>query len=214
MARNTHNAKRTLFKRAAALLLLPALAMSLTSCLLQLDNDGGNLIDKKNGITYLPAPITFEPQTLATEPYAECKSLGIELYEIEGLPSDEWLSEPFDGIGGVYYSDKITLPTLEEFDADLMYICVEQVITVSIGTVDDKTGIDAIVDSFVSGEPTAIIQSGNSYKLKFSSDKYPGLYYNLIYIEGDDGENYIYDRSTQTCVDVGDVLQTYMPRED
>ena len=35
-----------------------------------------------------------------------------------------------------------------------------------------------------------------------------------MYIEGDDGENYIYDRSTQTCVDVGDVLQTYMPRED
>ena len=95
-----------------------------------------------------------------------------------------------------------------------MYICVEQVITVSIGTVDDKTGIDAIVDSFVSGEPTTIIQSGSSYKLKFSSDKYPGLYYNLMYIEGDDGENYIYDRSTQTCVDVGDVLQTYMPRED
>ena len=214
MAISTHSAKFKMNARAFVLLFLPLMLLSLVSCTKQLYNEGGNLVDRDNGITYIPAPITFEPQTLAAEPYAECSELGIELYEIEGLPGDEWLSEPFDGIGGVYYSDKLTLPTLEEFDADLMYICVEQVITVSIGTVDDKAGIDAIVTSFVSGEPTTIIQSGNSYKLKFSSDKYPGLYYNLIYIEGDDGENYIYDRSTQTCVDVGDVLQAYMPRED
>ena len=35
-----------------------------------------------------------------------------------------------------------------------------------------------------------------------------------MYIEGEDGESNICDRSTQTCVDVGEVLQTYMPRED
>ena len=98
------------------------------------------------------------------------------------------------------------------FDADRMYICQEKVITVSLGTVDDKDDIDAVVKAFTEGEPVSLVQEGESYKLKFASDKYPGLYYNLMYIEGGDGNNYIYDRTTKTCVDVGDVLLDYLPR--
>ncbi len=39
--------------------------LSLVSCTKQLYNEGGNLVDRENGVTYIPAPITFEPQTLA-----------------------------------------------------------------------------------------------------------------------------------------------------
>lgn len=205
--------KRSRFLRLSALTLTLIIAMTaLTSCLESFKLVDGNLLDEKTGITYIGAPICFEPAVLAAEPFAKCSKLKIELYEIEGQAREEWISEPYEGIGGVWYAEGIELPTLESFDANLMYICVEKSITVALGTVSEQEDIDAIISAFVDGEPCAIVQSGESYKLKFASDKYAGIYYNLIYVEGDDGENYIYDRTTQTCVNVGDVLLEYLPR--
>ncbi len=169
--------------------------------------------DKKNGVTYVSAPLCYEPERTGEEVYATCKKLKLDLYEIDGLEPTEWLSEQYEGIGGVWHSEDTTLPDdITGFDADRMYICQEKVITVSLGTVDDKDDIDAVVKAFTEGEPVSLVQEGESYKLKFASDKYPGLYYNLMYIEGGDGNNYIYDRTTKTCVDVGDVLLDYLPR--
>lgn len=199
--------------------LLCALVVSCTlfaSCsgLVSLTNDGGNLVDKKNGITYAMAPICFEPISTEIEPYAECTSLNLQLYGIIGLDTDTWLSEKYDGIGGVYYNQAtVTLPTLDEFEPTQIMICAEGTITTGLGSVTEQADVDAVVEAFVNGEVTALVQSGDSYKLKFSSEKYDGIYYNLIYIEGDDGENYIYDRSTKTCVNVGGVLLDYLPRE-
>ena len=81
--------------------------------------------------------------------------------------------------------------------------------------VDDAKDTAAVVRAFTEGEPTAMVHAGSGYELKFTTDKeeYAGIYYTLMYVEGDDGKNYIYDRSTQICVDVGDVLLTYMPRD-
>lgn len=201
-------------KKRVILLTAALLSLSLLcSCTLSLAEQDGKLIDKKNGVTYLGAPICFEPSNIDSEVYARCKKLKIELYPITGQPTSEWLSEPYDGIGGVWYADTITLPTLEEFDADELYICVESVITTALGVVTDKADIDAVADSFINGTPVNIVNSGKSYKLKFASEKYPGIFYNLLYIVGDDGKNYIYDRSTKTCVEAGDVLAKYISGE-
>ena len=194
-----------------AALIIPA--VFLTSCTLSLTEQDGKLVDKKNGVTYVSAPLCYEPERTGEEVYATCKKLKLDLYEIDGLEPTEWLSEQYEGIGGVWHSKDTTLPDdITGFDADRMYICQEKVITVSLGTVDDKDDIDAVVKAFTEGEPVSLVQEGESYKLKFASDKYPGLYYNLMYIEGGDGNNYIYDRTTKTCVDVGDVLLDYLPR--
>ena len=90
----------------------------------------------------------------------------------------------------------------------------------------------------MNGEAHDIPTSGKSYKLKFESEEYPGIYYNLLYIltsheeseldengnpiiEIIDGEkveltkyvygHYIYDRSTRRCVDIGEILEKYIP---
>lgn len=201
--------KKRIIILASALLALSLLC----SCALSLAEQDGKLIDRKNGITYIGAPICFEPSNIDAEVYARCKKLGIELYPITGQPTTEWLSEPYEGIGGVWYADTITLPTLTEFDADRLYICVESMITTAIGIVTDKSDIDAVAGSFVNGTPGDIVNSGKSYKLKFESQKYPGIFYNLLYVVGSDGRNYIYDRSTKTCVEVGGVLDKYMSGE-
>ncbi|MBQ8510257.1 MAG: hypothetical protein IJ493_10165 [Clostridia bacterium] len=202
-------------KKYIAVLLLLVFCVVMSSCqnLVKLTEENGKLIDKANGITYVGAPICFEPAVLEEEPYAKCSGLKLTLYPIQGQDTSLWLSEVYEGIGGVWYAEEsVTLPTLEEFDADTLYICMEETITVGIGKITEKADIDAVVKSFTAGESCAIVQSGEKYKLKFASEKYEGIYYNLLYVEGSDGENYIYDRSTQTCVNVGDVLLEYMPR--
>lgn len=193
------------------------LALCLSSCanLVSLVDRNGMLENREEGIMYVCAPVCFEPISVQEEPYAKCSSLKMKYHEVIGQPVTDWISEPYSGIGGMYYNmDTVTLPTLAEFDAGKIIICVEDVLTIGVGEVADKDDVTAVVKAFTEGEETAIVQEGSSYKLKLVSDadEYEGIYYNLIYVEGDDGENYIYDRSTKTCVNVGDVLQEYMPR--
>jgi hypothetical protein len=205
---------KPMLRRIAIITALLTIAVLFVSCnnLVKLTYDNGKLIDEKNNITYLTAPICFEPAVTAAEPYAKCSKLKITLYEIKGQDVSQWLAESYDVSGAVYYAESIQLPSLEEFDADLIHICIEQTITAGIAKVTDKEAVESVISAFINGEPCPIVQSGSSFQLKFESKKYAGIFYNLIYVEGDDGENYIYDRSTQTCVNVGDVLQEYLPR--
>lgn len=219
-------------KKTALLAAFILTALLLCSCALNLTEQDGKLVDKKNGITYLPAPICFEPVRTDEELYAKSKTL--ELYPITGLDTSEWISEPYDGIGGVWYSDKLTLPTLEEFEANRIYICVESTITTALGQVTEQSDVDAVVNAFMTGEKVSVPDSGKSYKLKFESEKYPGIYYNLLFIakpmEGEqtialDPDNpdselktvpyyyydcFLYDRSTKTCVKIGNELEKYL----
>ena len=214
------------------------IAATLCSCAVNLTEKDGNLVDSKNGITYRYAPFCFEPSHTDAEVYAKCKKLNLELYPVTGQPTSEWISELYEGIGGLWYADTITLPTLEEFGTDKVYICIESVITTSLGQITEKSDIDALIDAYVNGEQCAIPTSGKSYKLKFESPDYPGIYYNLLYIltsheetvldeNGDpvvevvEGEevtltkyvygHYIYDRSSGSCVDIGEILEKYIP---
>lgn len=180
---------------------------------LTLAYDNGNLTDRKSGTTYIITPMCFEPIATELEPYAVCTDPALELFGIVGCDPSIWLSEKFEGIGYVYFAGaEDELPSIDEFDANTIVICVEQTITTGIGTVSDKMDIENIVDSFINGERTTIIPEGDFYKLKFASDKYPGIYYNLLYIEAYNGENYIYDRSTKTCSAVGEAMYKYLPR--
>lgn len=73
-------------KRIALLSALILSAVLFCSCALTLTEQDGKLIDKKNGITYLPAPICFDPISTDAEVYA--KSGKLELYPITGLDTD------------------------------------------------------------------------------------------------------------------------------
>ncbi len=205
-----HRISLILYALLATLLFLVSCSVSGP---LTLTYDKGNLTDQKNSITYTITPMCFEPIATELEPYAVCTDPELELFGIVGCDTSVWLSEKFEGIGYVYFAgEEDQLPSIDEFDANLIVICVEQTITTGIGTVSDKEDIKNIVDAFINGERTTIIPEGDFYKLKFASDKYPGIYYNLLYIEADNGENYIYDRSTKICSAVGEAMYEYLPR--
>lgn len=198
-------------KKIALSITLILIITLICSCTMELVEKDGKLIDSKTGITYVSAPICFEPSHTDEELFAKCKTLSIELYPVTGQSTELYIAEQYDGIGGLWYAEgEVTLPTLEEFSAEKIYICVEGLITTAIGQVTDPDDIAAIVDVFENGETCSVPNEGKSYKLKFESSEYPGIYYNLLYIIGDE-TNYIYDRSTKRCVDADLLLEEYLP---
>ena len=198
---------------AAALLITTLGAAGCSDLPVMAVTESGALYDEEKGITYVGAPVCFEPVRLEAEPFARCKHPKTELYAIEGQSTDIWIAEWFAGdISGLYVAEGTVLPTLEEFGADHLIICMEGTRTVGIGVVENAEDVAAIVDAFTSGEVCEPVSDGSSYELALSSAKYEGLYYNLIYTEGADGGNYIYDRSTKRCVNVGDALTKHMSR--
>ncbi len=197
-------------KTVAATALLLSLSL-LCSCTPKLTEKDGKLIDSKSGITYVAAPLCFEPSHIDDELFGECKELGLELYPVTGQPTELYISEKYEGIGGIWYAEgEVVMPTLDEFGAERVYICVETMITTAIAQITDKDDIDAIIDVFMSGEACSSPNDGKGYKLKFESPDYAGIFYNLLYIAGDE-TNYIYDRSTKRCVDAGLLLEKYLP---
>lgn len=171
----------------------------------------GKYIDKAGGVTYLSAGVSYEPVSVGEE-YAEYNKT--VLYRIGFLNPKEWLTEKYEGIGSIYYSEDLKLPEFGEFEAVKILICAVDVITISINTVEDKADINAVAELYLNGEQTELpIDGRNSYHLKFASDKYPGIYYNILYVEGRDGRNFLFDRDTKRCVEAGKALEKYLWNE-
>ena len=163
--------------------------------------------DKSNGITYYAAGVSYEPQAVGSQ-YAKYKKS--VLHEIVGLDPKLWLTESYEGIGSIFYSSEITLPTLLEFEPDSFIICFVGDLIQSLKAVESQEDIDAILDAIANGEDAELpISAEESYHLKFTSAKYPGIYYDLLYVRNSDGKCYIFDRDTKRCVEIGDTVSKY-----
>lgn len=184
---------------------------ALTSCadkLIQLKNENGLLVNKSQGLAYKSLPTYFEPaETL--EEYAEFKSgkLTLTLYSLAGMDPTEWLSEKYAGIGVVFCAEDIEVPTLSSFEANKIILCKSAEITIGIETFEDPEFIDTVIDMYENGEEAEwpLINSIGIYQIKFVSEKYPGIYYNLEYGVFEEG-TFIYDRSTKKCVPGGNIF--------
>ncbi|NLE13929.1 MAG: hypothetical protein GX628_09695 [Clostridiales bacterium] len=197
---------KIIFLLLAALLPI-AVFISCSSGIVKITYEDGKYIDKTNGITYLPAGDSYEPTAIG-EPYAEYD--GGTLYNIPGLDPELWLAEEYDGIGSIFYSEETELPALENFGATEAYICVEDAITMHLQTIDNQSVINRIIEALTGCEDNLQLPSGGtSYHIKFMSETYPGIYYDILYVECDSGD-YLYDRDTKQCCDAGRILKAYL----
>ena len=190
------------------------MTIAVTSCsgLVKLKYEDGKYLDSRNGVAYISAPVCFEPEAVGKE-YAEYNQT--VLYAVYGLDPKEWLTEAYEGIGSMYYSDKIELPTLETFGAKSAYICISDAITIKIGEIDSAEKTEELIRLFSEGEEVALPADGTmSYHIKFISDSYPSIFYDVLYVEHDSQHNYLYDRSTKRCVDIGRELKEYLPSDE
>lgn len=191
--------------------LLPLLfitAVLLTSCsqLIRITYKDGKYIDSVNNIQYENASVSYEPVSEGTEYASYNKTV---LYTIPGAEPTEWLAEKYEGIGSVFYSEDTVLPALSEFEASGIQIFVSGFNNLAVASIDDAEVIAELTDILANGEQTEAKNTDDSYSLKIASDKYPFLYYNLVYIISSDGERYVYDRGTKKTVAVGTLLDKY-----
>lgn len=188
-------------------------AIYLTSCsqIIRITYKDGLYIDAANNIKYTNASVSYEPVSVGSE-YAQFNKT--TLYTIPGTEPKQWLTEKYEGIGSVFYAEGVALPTLAEFGATKIQVCVSELKTVGIATIEDAAVIAKVVDALENGEQTEVKNSSDSYYLKVASDNYPFLYYNLIFIKASDGERYLYDRGTKRNVAVGTLLDKYLPNNE
>ncbi len=161
------------------------------------------LVEKNGNLSYLWAPISYEPAYVG-DAFAEWD--GKYLYTVKNWNPEVLLTEEYGGIGGLLYAESYTLPTLAEMGADKIFVCTATDATICILEIDEDAVIDDAVRYLQTGTPTDLPQSSNdTYYLKFHASKYEGIYYNIVYLavgEDTDAQHYLYDRSTKQCVEI------------
>lgn len=190
-------------------LCITCLTLSSCSSLISLSYENDLLIDKKNNVRYTYAPASFEPASIGEE-YAEYKKTNTVLYKIPGLSPQEWLAEQYEGVGSLFYSTSIALPSLGEFEANEIFVSVSADVSITLANITDADDIAAVINALENGEKEILPATyTNCYDLKFASDKYPCIYYKVYYFDCGGDNCYIQDRGTGKCVYVGAMLREY-----
>lgn len=191
-----------------------AAVISLTACssTIALTPEGGLYHDASHDVAYAMAPMCYEPQRIG-DAYASFKSGSTEviLYEVDGLDPTDYLTEAYSGASSMFVASDITLPDLAGFAPTIIHMCVQSNSVWEFSTVTDPAEINEIVRVYTEGEsvPYPAKTPNADLRFKFESPTYPGLYYNLVYVDYGDAR-YLYDRETRRCVEVGDLLREYI----
>jgi len=199
-------------KRITLAIISVILAVCMSACgdmITLTKNSDGTLTDKKNGTTYLYAPLCYQPSLTGIEPYAADEDT--EYFAIGELDSALWLTDSF---GTVYCAQgKVSLPEdFADFEADKLYICIEETITTQLASVEDADKVAEIIDACRNGEKVTHSSGDKRYHLKFSSSKYPNIYLALDYYVSASGANYVYDRyGSGEARSLGGLLFDYLP---
>lgn len=201
---------KQLLKRILCAALLVC-AVSVTACEkkirvdvhLNYDAERDALVEDNLGLDYRFASISYEP-AIITEPYADWED--VILYQVKGWDPKELLTEEFSGVGGLLYAADKPLPELVDMNCNLIHVCKSGYITMGLSVVDDAEVVGEAVSYLIDGAAVDLPEDGHTtYHLKFQSDVYEGIYYNVLFImrgEGEDGDYFLYDRGTKKCVEV------------
>ena len=163
------------------------------------------LVETEYGLADGFASVSYEPAYVG-DAYADWEET--VLYEVKGWSPEVLLTEEWGGIGSMLYALDSPLPTLREMNPDTIYVCSTGTTTSCLLTVDDLDTVTEAAYYFLTGEAIALPEDGDvSYSMKFHSDDYAGIYYNLVYIqrgEGEEREIFLYDRGEKRCVQIPD----------
>ncbi len=200
-----------LFRRITAALCTLTMLLSLAACgngLVPLQYEDDQFVNRASGLVYIAAPISYEP-TVIGEAYAYCESADLTLYRVDDNDPPYWMSTENAGeLTTVFYRDLTALPTLAAFQANAIHVCESDYYTFEVVCIDDEAFVESVVTQFETGAE-AVLPEGASllhYDMKFASPDWPEIYINLNYYEFESG-NYLYNRGTRRCVEVGDLFE-------
>ncbi len=211
------NTKTTL-GRVLALTLVP-LMLCLASCGMTLKESGAEgAVDKSSGTVWKHASTCYEAIELGEKvgKLQVSSKYSLDLHKITDMDETKWLATQD---GDVLYAEGTTLPTLTEMNPTSARICVEDETTKALGVIQDAEKLSAIMSAYTQDKsldyPAKIPL--RTYRVRFISPDYPGLYYSLTYIEysadyvSNDvnyGKYFLYDAFDKIFVPVGDEIHT------
>lgn len=167
------------------------------------DSTSDVLLDEERGIAYAFASVSYEPAYVG-DAYADWEST--VLYQVKGFSPKQLLTEEWTGVGGLLYNRENPLPSLEEMNPDEIYVCTSGMATSCILTIDDAKVVSDAVYYLQNGENVPLPEDGEmTLSMKFLSDDYEGIYYNVLYIERGEGEArqvFLYDRGEKKCAEI------------
>ena len=177
----------------------------------------------ENGVLYKYAPLGYEPTVQGGEYGLITGVMEEKLYTVGDLSPEEWLTTEYSGSATLlFYNSTINLPTLSEMNCDTVFICEQDVNAYSVATVGGaeskdtdgdreviKTLIEAICDTEAENEMWPRGDASETFRLKMYSEEWPAIYYSLTYAVCSGG-NFVYDKITKRCVNVGDLLTPYL----
>lgn len=226
--------RKTIMIRILGLVLSAVAVLSVLSCSEKtptLTSDGqGGYKDSKTEISYRGAPDSYEAKNYLKDKVI-AENDGISFYALEGASSTEWLWSP--AFQMLLYARELTLPTIETFGTSGIYVYVEE--DLRLKTVYDETSsekIEEILSAYQDGEEVPYDKGKAAryvFYLKLYSEEYSFLLYNLLYVQYSEdyivydvdengevvgetnyGKDFLYDRSADRCVAMGDELQKYI----
>lgn len=144
-------------------------------------------IDKKNNITYLQAPLTYEAVKISENGVARVKQKvgeDVILYPINGIGTDKMLA---NDLYEIFYAEDMTLPAVWDMGITAVYICQTKEISMELARIDKDTDVAALIELYRNGtscpkSKISMEQATGHYYLKFASSTHPYLYYSLEYL--------------------------------
>ncbi len=175
----------------------------------------GDAMDKSSGTVWYHASTCYEAVELE-------KKLGklvvgehnLELYKLPDMDPAKWVATEDKN---VLYAEGVTLPTLSDMAPETMIVYLDAATEQKLKTISNADTLSAIIKAYTEGESVLYPAKTPSatYRVRFTSDAYPGLYYVLTYVEYasdytvDDanyGKYFLYDRFDQKFIPVGDEI--------
>lgn len=184
------------------------------------DNATGELYDKSTGITYIEAPMYFEPvrvasSAYATDGYREYFQIGY-VEEENGektehlIPTTTLLVTAKDQGSFIYYNpNEISIPEFKDFSTDLAYIC-----DLDYNTLDelDSNASEILADAYLNGERVALEGCDAIFEVRFRSSKYKWASFCIdLYLIGD--KFYFHDMLKKETILLPSVAQKLIDTE-
>lgn len=189
--------------------------MLLTSCnvgLVKIERDTSTpyYTNAATGVNYTYAPSCYEAVSVGRK-YAKWRnpSTTVIFNEMEGADPELWMTEEGKT---VFYAEQVTLPELDEMEISQVLVCVEGTSTVSLAAITNELHIADLIYTWQNGDEVEYsgLEPERNYRVKFVSEKYPWMFFNLIYVEYSDGSSYLYCRDLGKCVAAGDIVKGYL----
>ncbi len=209
--------KKDIFPIILALLIIVAVVLATVFCVNYFGREhltevgAGRYENQRLGVSYtLLMPCPYWVNLDITEVYAECGDT--EFYKVVYTDENgrDAHVDPLTMIATadeyknveIYVAEGVTLPTMEEIEADAAFVYFVQVEEYQAGVLN-KEQAQAVIDALKNGESVAYpsdVDANTRLNIYLSGKKYRYLRYTIEYFETDSGDKYLRDRSIGKCV--------------